>query len=248
MGTQIIIGIPGSWPTLDDIRDSVARKGSGFSLEDGRLLDSQSGQSWAAELHEHDQDLVTTFAISTNSWKDEDLERAIALHTYAVYLLSSELSLSAARSMLRAGKALLRAGGIAVKMESTGLVHSAEDWDEFCRDADDPIRVYSCFITLVKSDSSLYSCGMHNLGLPDASTDLDGDVDQAADIVNTFNCLQITDQTSHENGDTFRVTHAAPRYELNKTGCHYDDVDHPFHNPFGVWNLRRAPDFGEAVG
>ena len=58
--------------------------------------------------------------------KPGDMERYISLHTYTVYIMSSNLSLDAARGMLLAGEAIIKSGGFAVKMESAGLVHNAE--------------------------------------------------------------------------------------------------------------------------
>jgi hypothetical protein len=226
------------WPTLEDLYEAVAKKSSGFALTEDRLTNTVTGQSWAAEIYEHDHDLVETFHIAAQPWFDEDMERSISLHTYAVYVLSSRLSVEAASKILHAGRALMLAGGLAVKMESTGLIHSAARWSKFIAASDDPLQLYSCFVTLVNGKSRLYSCGMHNLGLPDAEIDSGAsDVDAAAELVNSFNCLQLSERPSFDDGDTFRVKPGSHSYRLTKRGCHYEDMDHPFHNPFGMWHL-----------
>jgi hypothetical protein len=240
MGTQIIIGIPGTWPNLEDLFDTVSRKAPGYRLTDDRLTETATGKSWAAEIYEYDHDLVETFEIVAQPWIDEDMERSIALHTYAVYLLSSGLSLGAAREILDAGRALLSAGGLGVKMESTGLIHSAQRWSEFSGSASDPLQLYSCFVTLVNGSTALYSCGMHNLGLPDASIDAQPDVETAAKLVNGFNCMQLAGPGGLDDGDTFLLKPGERSFRLSKRGCTYDDLDHPFHNPFGVWHMSES--------
>jgi len=238
MSTQIIIGIPGMWPTLEDLYAAVAKKAPGFQLTEDRLTNTVTGESWAAEIYEHDHDLVETFEIVAQPWVDDDMERSIALHTYAVYVLSSRLSVEAAGRILHAGKALMSAGGLAVKMESTGLIHSAARWSKFLSGTGDPLQLYSCFVTLVNGQERLYSCGMHNLGLPDAEIKSDaGTVDSAAELVNRFNCLQLSEHPSFDEGDTFRAKPGSHSYRLTKRGCPYEDLDHPFHNPFGMWHL-----------
>jgi hypothetical protein len=141
-----------------------------------------------------------------------------------------------ARRMLRVGCALLQAGGIAVKVESTGIAHSADKWMEFARSGD-LFQLYRAFVTLIKGSEYFYSCGMHNFGLPDVSVGSNLGPDDASRLLNQFNCFVLSENPALADGETFSVAAGASRYGLKKERCELYPHDDPFYNPFGRWHL-----------
>ena len=121
-------------------------------------------------------------------------------------------------------------------MESTGTAHSAEQWAEFCTNADlgDLLRAY---VTYIGGGSSYYSCGMHNLGFPDAVGDAEIPPNEAAMLLHTFLGFLLVEDPELNDGETFFIAVDAPRYRLFHEPCTQFEPDDLFHNPFGIWKL-----------
>jgi hypothetical protein len=57
-------------------------------------------------------------------------------------------------------------GGIAVKVESSGIAHDWDTW--FARvQSNNPFDWYRSLVVLIADPSRFYSCGMHPFGLAD---------------------------------------------------------------------------------
>jgi Domain of unknown function (DUF4261) len=140
---------------------------------------------------------------------------------------------------MHAARALLKCGGIAVKIESTGVAHSAARWIEL---ADDelPLAVLNALVTYVGGNGEFYSCGMHNIGHRDAVVTADIAPDSAANLLYQFLLyIAFEDPTIHDN-ETFSVDENAPRYRVRRSPCTMFPADDLFHNPYGVWQLLPA--------
>jgi hypothetical protein len=138
--------------------------------------------------------------------------------------------------MLRVGAALLDAGGIAVKVESSGAANSAKQWRELAG-SKSLYDTYRAFVRPYGGKDSFYSCGMHNLGLPDAAVPRNLDPPAAAELLNAFNHYMLREKPALEDGDTFSIAPDAPHFKLQKTACDTYKAGHSFHNPFGVWKM-----------
>ena len=137
------------------------------------------------EIYEHDPALQNAFHLAGRSSVTDAEIDAIATHTCTACVIGEGGSTEAAQSILGAASGLLRAGGLAVKMESTGKAHSKQDW--YVLDADQSLRaLYDAFVTLIGGDGGGYSCGMHNLGLPDAAQDAALSDEDGARLLQTF--------------------------------------------------------------
>jgi hypothetical protein len=55
---DIILGLPGQWPTRSDIPSSIARLTDGLLVAGKVLLDTTANQSYQLDIYEHDPDLV----------------------------------------------------------------------------------------------------------------------------------------------------------------------------------------------
>jgi hypothetical protein len=201
------------------------------------------------EVRPHDPHLANAFrfAGAYSSFSDADFE-AIAGHTHCLYLIDETGgSRDAASKMLRFASALLRAGGIAVKVESAGKSHTASEWLALAGQATSPssaleaIALYEAFVVLVGGQQTgYYSCGMHNLGLPDARLPPGLPNDEAGALLHGFLRYLLIEQPAIHSNETFSLSADAPYYRLKHRDCHEFQEDDLFRNPFGVWEMHPA--------
>ena len=135
--------------------------------------------------------------------------------------------------------ALRRCGGLAVKVESAGVAH---EWDQWfaALNSEDPFDLYRNFVVLLGDSHHYYSCGMHHFGLPDVEVDQSIGIHEAADLMNRFNYWQIEEEPKLASGHTFSVTADAPRYRVTLNRDYRHELSDFFHNPSGLWNLKKA--------
>jgi hypothetical protein len=188
------------------------------------------------EVYEHDPNLKRAFSIAgLGRLTDGDLE-AIGSHTFTLYLSCPGGSVDAAKKMLHATEGLLKAGGLAVKIESTGTAHRADQWAEFC--AHDHLgNLLQAYVTYVGSKGVYYSCGMQNLGHPDAMVEADIDPNDAAKLLHAFVGYLLVENPTLKERETFSTDADGPRYRLFHEPCTMYEEGDLFHNPFGVWKL-----------
>lgn len=236
MGEQIIIGVPGCWDTRAEIVAAIAERSDGFLCLANILMDTSTKNAYTLDIYGHDPQLASAFSIAGRSWiKQPDLDR-IAAHRHTLYVLSPGVSVESAQRMLNVGRSLLQAGGIAVKVESTGIAHSADTWVEFTRSGD-LYQLYRAFVTLIRGREYFYSCGMHNFGLPDVSTSPKLSPDTASRLMNQFNCFVLFENPTLVDGEIFSVDARAPRFRLKLEGCELYHREDLFYNPLGRWHL-----------
>jgi len=183
---KIIIGVPGLWPTRTEIVTSIAQHSRGFIFAGLILMDTKTNQGYTLEIYEHDPHLQDAFRLAGGGRIPDAEIAAVGQHTNTLYCLTPTLSVESARQMLHVGSELLNAGGIAVKVESSGVAHSAKRWRELA-DSKTLFDTYVAFVTLIGGKDSFYSCGMHNFGLPDAAVPRDLEARDAAELLNIFN-------------------------------------------------------------
>jgi len=239
MDAKIIIGIPGPWATRTDIVTTIAQRSGGFVFAGLVLMDTVTNQGFTLEVYDHDPTLHEAFRLAGGGRISDADIRAIAQHRHTLYCISSVVSLEAARQMLRVGVGLLDAGGLAVKVESSGVAHNATRWRELAA-SEQLFDVYTAFVSLIGGSDCFYSCGMHSFGLPDAAVPRDLDAKEAARLLNIFNHYLVAERPSLGDGHTFSVAPDAPRFRLRKTTCDIYEPRHAFHNPHGIWRFTRA--------
>lgn len=236
---QSVIGIPGRWPARNDIVTSIASKSDGYLFAGTVLIKIGSEGGFTLEVYEHDPNLKKAFSFAGRGrLTEEDLE-AIGAHTFTLYLVAPGGSVEAARNSLHAANGLLKAGGLAVKIESSGTAHSAGQWAEFCT-LDNVGNLLKAFVTYIRGKGLFYSCGMHNLGYPDAVVEVEIQPDDAAKLLHAFVGYLLAENPTLNDGETFSIDADAPRYRLSREPCTMFEADNLFHNPFGVWKLMPA--------
>jgi hypothetical protein len=233
---QTVIGIPGRWPSRSDIVTSIASRSGGYLFAGMAMTKIGTKDGFTLEIYEHDPNLKNAFSIAGRGrLTDKDLD-AIGSHTFTLYLAAQGGSIDAAKKVLHAANALLKAGGLAVKIESTGTAHRADQWEEFCAHEHVP-NLLQAYVTYIGGDGVYYSCGMHNLGHCDAVIEADIPPNDAANLLHTFLGYFLVENPKLKDRETFSVDADAPRYRLFHEACTMYEAGDLFHNPFGVWKL-----------
>lgn len=239
--TQIIIGVPGIWHNRSALvqaiaSSNIASSGNGFIFAGAVLMDIATRDTWQVEIYPPDPRLLAAFVEASQGTISPDDLAAIASHTMTVYLTGEGGSTEVAQKTLDAGTALLRAGGLAVKVESTGKAHDSKSWQAMAESGSGR-DLFTAFVTYLYDGDDLYSCGMHNLGLPDAVVPAPpSNRDRGFDL-EIFLLYTLIERPNLEDNHTFSHAVDAPRYRLNREASRLYPKDDPFHNPYGVWRL-----------
>jgi hypothetical protein len=239
MDSKIIIGVPGPWATRADIVTSIAQRSGGFIFAGLILMDTTIKKGFTVEVYGHDAHLQEAFRVAGGGGISLSDLAAIGQHQHTLYSHGSGTSPEGAREMLRVGVGLLNAGGLGVKVESSGIAHSAIRWRELAA-SERLVDVYTAFVTLIGAKDCFCSCGMHVFGLPDAAVPRDLHTRTAAQLLHSFNNYLLGERPSLADGHTFSISADAPRFRLHKIPCDTYEPQHPFHNPHGMWKFATA--------
>lgn len=235
---KIVLGIPGAWSSRSDLVTAIASSSSGYLFAGRVLMEVATSKACELEIYKYDRGLRHAFQIAGGDHIGPDLLDRIAEHTMTAYLIGTDLSQAGVAHMRRSAAALIRSGGMAVKIESTGVAHTSEAWLQDIEDQSIE-SLYALFHTYVGSSDYSYSCGMKNFGLPDCSVDGGVPFDVAAETMHLFNYYQLAEAPTFKDGNTFSVGEDEPKYTLTWYPYGYKS-DSPLDNPFGRWHMRSA--------
>jgi hypothetical protein len=140
--------------------------------------------------------------------------------------------------MAKLAQVLLQIGGVAVKLESTGIFHDKDRWLA-CSNVDDVFEIYSLFVTLIEGDDYYYSCGMHNFGKADVAIFLTEERSLAVYVMNVFNYYRLTESPILQDGHTFQPDITCPKYQIEWMEDQENNQDSYQHNPHGRWYLQK---------
>lgn len=239
MSSQIILGVPGPWQSSEELLRSVIESDTGYLYAGQVLYHPASQQGFAVEIYAPNPNMREAFRLAGHGRLSDEVLAQVASHASTAYVLSEELSEASAKAIQQAAAALLKAGGYGVKVESAGLAHASDRWFALAA-SDDPFDLYRSFVTLAGATDCFYSCGMHNVGLPDTTVPKDMEPEDAAELLNTFNTYRLIEKPALNSGETFSLDETSPYFELQLGACELFAEDDPFYNPFGVWRLTRA--------
>lgn len=235
---QIVLSIPGTWPTRAEIVAALVRQGR-FLFTGNMITDITSQLSYSLDIHERDEQLPRAFELGgQHSLGPADLA-AIERHTYVLYVIGPGGVLAAARDMASIGAGLLDAGGLAVRVETSGAAHSAADWRHLVAHQAHDAALFEAYVTFIAKEGSFFSCGMHNLGLPDALVE-NVAPNEAGELLQTFLLYALLEQPELRSGNSFSIGPQLPRYRLTYEECATFARDSLFYNPFGVWRLAQT--------
>ncbi len=243
MSVESVVCVPGPWQSREDLMRAVmelpGEDGPRFVLAGVLMMELVTEDALELEWHSRDPSLARAFTVAGRGALDADELAAIDAAPGHVFLIDRDAgSLQSARRVMIFAEALLRAGGLGVKVESAGVAHGIEAWRAMTSDAHDVGALLAAYLAFVGDPSQgFFTCGMHNLGLPDAVVPPGLEPERAVDLLETFALYLAAEQPQIEEGQTFAVAEDAPVYELAHQPCAHFPADDPFHNPIGLWAL-----------
>jgi hypothetical protein len=241
MAGEMILSIPGAWKDRTDFLERIVGvEPTGRYMFAGLLLaDLEEKDHVPLEFAPSEPNLANAFRIAGQGKLPSDLLYDIERHTAVAYL---RFPLAIPEQLARVQKyasVLRHAGGLAVKVESTGIAHGWDRWTALL--AGSPFDVYTAFVVLVGGGDHYYSCGMHHFGLPECAVPRSIPSGAAADLMNRFNFWRVIERPTLADGHTFSVAEGAPRFRMTLDPDTLHETGDPFFNEHGVWRLRGVP-------
>ena len=233
---ELVLCIPGPWKHRDELIQAISECDAGYVYAGHLLLEIETGFTCEVMFEGADPALPAAFAAVGPHWAQSEAMMDVARHASVVYLSGKGGSRDAAEAMMRAAAALIDAGGLGVKVESTGIAHGPAYWTELCEQLH--LQTAHRALVVYVTGRDVYSCGMHNFGLPEAIvTPLDGDLQEAADLLRTFTHYLFAQGPVLEDGHTFSVSEGAPVYRVRTAPAMDYGAESLFNNPYGAWRL-----------
>ena len=237
---EAVVCIPGPWKNRTEFLQRVVTHTKGeFLFAGGILANPKAKDHVPLEFCERFEDMRKAFEIAGQGKFLQELLDQIASHESVVFM-RFPLDAIVQRKRILSFTLLLRdLGGYAVKIESTGIAHTWDDWHSLLL-SDNPFDQYRCFVVLIGDEDHFYSCGMHHFGLPDCQISRDIPIEEAADTMNRFNYYQIIKLPKLESGHTFSLTSDSLSYRLTLVADPRHQADDLFRNPSGLWTIERV--------
>lgn len=235
--TELTLCIPGPWADREDfMRRVITFPPAGRYMYLGGILADVAAKQHVKLAHvDRDPGLVDAFAIAGRGSLSERTLQAIEAHGSFVFL-QFPTPITAQLAPIAKFVGMLRAiGGLAVKVESSGVAHEIEEWLAML--AGGAFDQYRSVVTLIGDERTYYSCGMHLFDLPDCSVPRSLSPEVAADLMNRFNVYRIAERPVLQAGHTFSVDTDAPHFRLGHAADVRHEADDLFHNPHGLWLL-----------
>jgi len=220
--------VPGWW---DEPAHLVSALPQGFTLAHERLvLPDGSSVEFAPMPPDGEFPSVFASACASGGWTE-----APSVEGYAVNACLAGLGGSPTRAMrmIVAATALLNAGGIGVFIDNSLVAHGAEQWREIVV----PIgieAVLSVFLNLIGNSESIYSMGLHALGMRDVILRRTNNEMRDRTVV-----LEFIEQTvvlnDWDDDGVFRCGDVSLRVTGGASDRYKPHL--PVYNPYGEWRL-----------
>ena len=231
---EVVLCIPGPWDSSSALADEISASGTGYLLEGTVLRDTDTGYACELVLQRADPELAADFAKAGPHWARTEAMADIDTHRTVAYLVAPGGSREAADAMMRAGAAIIDAGGLGVKVDSTGIAHAPAYWIDMSEQLE-ALTAHRALVVYV-AGADVYSCGMHNFGLPEAITSADNKT-EAADMLRFFTRYLLEHAPQLEDGHTFSVSEGKPVYRVERAEAIDYGAGSLFNNPYGAWRL-----------
>ncbi len=223
--------VPGPWRHADEAIEALSR--AGIPAVVGGQAPFEAG-SITVELVDDDG---VGAAVSGSLGGDPSAELVELLessHRAALVEIAGRLSADVARTA-RVGRALRDAGGLAVRMERSGVAFEWAAWLDLLET--EPPGLLSLGVIMFRDAESLFTCGMHHFDLPDIELVGGGDEAVAAGWLDAFAGYLLFEDPALTSGHTFRPDEDSPRRVLERWPDHRHAQGDGRHNPFGIWRV-----------
>ncbi len=240
VATEMILCIPGPWADRSEfLRAVITLEPKGRYMFAGLVLaDLVAKDHVPLEIHSADPHMAQAFKLAGQGRLPPEVMHSLQQHKSAAYLHFPADMASQRQRIVSFSQIIRSAGGIAVKVESSGVAHPWERWMDLLGGT--PFEQYSALVTLIGDERSYYSCGMHHFGLPECEVSNSFAVAEAADLMNRFNFWQAAENPALADGHTFSVAQEAPRFAMHRKPDTRHEPNHPSFNPHGVWQLHAS--------
>jgi hypothetical protein len=239
---ESVICIPGTWEDWDKFKLSLISSSEMKYMAIGNILmDVNRKKNFAIEFCDYDPKMEKSFATAGKATRmTEHALVEIGNHKNVIYISTQTGNLEDVESIAFAAAAILKAGGLGIKIETAGKAFENERWFKLLETFDEA-NLYEMFVldSILDENGTVFSCGMHNLGLKD--TIISGqDFQDAVGLISTFGCYQIIDKPTIHNNQTFSVDTNSPKFRIiDEQNKPYKNQD-LFDNPYGMWRLTKA--------
>ena len=245
---NIIISISGFWKDSNQIRklinDSAKCK---YRLTENYLFHEDEIDEFVFHLDNSKQTLTMLPAPTESNLLKKEEENNVNQHKSTVYLMIEGGSIENAKKIMLAGNCILNIGGHEIKIVTAGITHGKETWQKFIENDRLMDYIFAFVITVHNDKEDFYfTCGMHNLGYPDAVVPGYLDPDQGNCLAKAFLYYLVKNNPVLVSGNKFQIDKNSPNiYRLTYEKCHiYDNFDKNvyrlFHNPYGLWRLTES--------
>lgn len=234
-----ILCIPGNWADRSELLHAIVKGTDGeYLMAGGILFNTRENHHFTIEVGEHDPMMHKAFSMAgmVTRYSEEELLKIVD-HKLVIYITGDTGNLAQAKQLADAGAMLLRVGGLGVKVETAGKAFEKEQWLIQLEDFE-PHKLYPLFVldSIVDDEGAVYSCGMHNLGLPDTIVG-GAEFQEAVDLIQIFSYYQLIDKPTITANQTFSVAEGSPVYRIIEEDQQPNKGDELFENPFGIWRL-----------
>ena len=186
MNSRIVVSIPIELNNRWAIAAALESKYGTDYVFIGQIFQSTITQdSCQIEIADRDSELTNTFELAGQDKISATTLQQLDRHQQIIYLTSTDTGYDVCCQMARFIQILLNIGGIAVKVESAGIIYDKTKW-QANHDSEDVFDIYSLFVNLIEGDDCYYSCGMHNFGKADVAIALTEDINLAIYVMNVF--------------------------------------------------------------
>ena len=180
--------------------------------------------------------MVDAFRAAGRGDISAELEEEIAQHQSSIYLRFAANFVEERTRVLKYTELARQLGGIAIKIESSGVGHSWERWFHLLA-SQNGFDWYCAVVMLLADEGIYYSCGMHHFGLADAAIGKHLAPRNAGNLLNKFNYWRIVEPRELKSGDIFRLDDSNRRYRVDLKRDQINPTEDLFHNPQGLWFL-----------
>lgn len=234
----MIVCIPGSWEDRSDFIRQVAEfEENGRYFYDGTVLaDVREQDQVRIEFLGRHPRMLDAFLAASRGDLSTELQQRIAAHRSSIYLRFIADFVEERSRLLKYTELARQLGGIAIKIESSGVGHSWERWFQLVG-SQNPFDWYCAIVMLLAEESFYYSCGMHQFKLADAALEKHLDARESANLLNKFNYWRMIEPRELKTGETFRLDDSVRRYRLELRPDPMNPPGDLFHNPYGLWHL-----------
>jgi hypothetical protein len=232
----MILCVPGPWRDRSDfVRRVVTIEADGRYFYDGSVLADvrQQDQVRVQFLGRHPR-MADAFRAAARGDIPPELEEKIAQHQSSIYLRFPANFVEERTRVLKYTELARRLGGIAIKIESSGVGHAWERWFDLLGSQNE-FDWYCAVVMLLADERIYYSCGMHHFGLADAAIGKHLAARDAGNLLNKFNYWRIIEPRDVKSGETFRLDDSPRRYRVDLKADQINPAGDLFHNPQGLW-------------